>query len=229
MNNNVLKYAPSLMCANFLRLEDDIKALEAGGCDELHFDIMDGAFVPNITMGEDFVRAARRATALPFHGHLMIHHPERYVNRFVDAGCTILSIHVETCIHAHRVLDRIRAAGASPCIAINPATPLAKLEFLLDKVDRVLVMTVDPGFAGQRIVNGAYERVKILRENIEYRGLRVEIEADGNIDIQNAAILANLGARVFVLGSSSIFNGGNSLEKKLVEFRSAVDQRRKEV
>ncbi|MBX7256080.1 MAG: ribulose-phosphate 3-epimerase [Candidatus Hydrogenedentes bacterium] len=229
MKPNELKYAPSLMCANFLRLEDDIKALEAGGCDELHFDIMDGSFVPNITLGEDFVRAVRRATKLPFHGHLMIQHPERYVNRFVDAGCTIVSIHVEACIHAHRVLDQIRAAGASPCIAINPATPLTKLEFLLDKADRVLVMTVDPGFAGQRIINGAYERVKILRENIEYRKLKVDIEVDGNIDIQNAAILANLGARVFVLGSSSIFKGNGSLEKSLPEFRSAVDLRRQQV
>jgi len=224
---NALKYAPSLMCANFLRLEDDIKALEAGGCDELHFDIMDGAFVPNITMGEDFVRAVRRVTALSLHGHLMIHHPERYVGRFINAGCTAVTIHVEACIHAHRVLDQIRAAGASPGIAINPATPLTKLEFLLDKVDRVLVMTVDPGFAGQKIIGGAFERVKILQENIEYRKLKVDIEVDGNIDVKNAAILANFGARVFVLGTSSIFTGNGSLEQRLVAFRAAVDEQRK--
>ena len=224
-----LKYAPSLMCANFLRLEDDIKALEAGGCDELHFDIMDGEFVPNITMGPDFVRAVRRVCALPLHGHLMINHAERYITRFVDAGCTIISIHVEACTHAHRVLDQIRTAGASPGIAINPATPLTKLEFLLDKVDRVLVMTVDPGYSGQKIIAGAFERVKILQENLAYRKLKAEIEVDGNIDVKNAAVLANLGARVFVLGTSSIFTGKGNLENALAEFRSAVDFERKQV
>lgn len=226
---STLKYAASIMCANLGRLEDDIKALEQAGCDELHFDIMDGIFVPNFTLGSDFIKAAKDVCGLPCHAHLMIAKPENYVERFVEAGCDIVSVHVETCVHAHRTLDQIRAAGASPAIAINPATPLTKLDFLLDCVDRIMVMTVDPGYAGQKIISGAFERVKILKENVDYRERRIEIEVDGNIDVHNAAVLANMGARVFVLGTSSIFKKNGPLGDTFREFKADVDAARKVV
>jgi ribulose-phosphate 3-epimerase len=214
------------MCANLARLEDDLHALEQAGCDELHFDIMDGLFVPNFTLGFDFIKAARRVCGLPCHAHLMIAKPEDYIERFVDAGCSAVSVHVETCVHAHRTLAQIRAAGASPGIAINPATPLTKLDFLFDLVDRVLVMTVDPGYAGQKIIPNAFERVRILRENINYRERAIAIEVDGNINARNAALLANAGANIFVLGTSSIFKGGARLGDALHAFKEKVNHER---
>ncbi|GMU92085.1 MAG: ribulose-phosphate 3-epimerase [Candidatus Hydrogenedentota bacterium] len=226
---DTLKYSASIMCADLGNLERDLRVLEEAGCDELHFDIMDGLFVPNFTLGFDIIRAAHRVCSLPCHAHLMVTNPERYIERFVEAGCSSVSVHVETCTHAHRTLDQIRAAGASPGIAINPATPLTKLEYLLDRIDRVLVMTVDPGYAGQSIIGTSFERVRILGENLRYRELRATIEVDGNIDVRNAAQLANLGARIFVLGSSSIFKGNGRLQEKLAAFRAAVDDARKVV
>lgn len=224
-----LKYAASVMCANLGRLEDDLKTLEEAGCDELHFDIMDGSFVPNFTLGFGVIKAARSASRLPCHAHLMITNPGLYVERFVEAGCSIVSVHVETCPHAHRVLEQIRVAGATPAIAINPATPLTKLEFLLDFVDRVMVMTVDPGYAGQHIIPGAFERVRILKENIVYRKRPIDIEVDGNIDVHNAALLANMGANVFVMGTSSIFKNNRPLGEALRQFKADVDAERRHV
>jgi ribulose-phosphate 3-epimerase len=157
----------------------------------------------------------------------MITKPEDYIERFVEAGCSAVTVHVETCVHAHRTLAQIRAAGASPGIALNPATPLTKLDFLFDYVDRVLVMTVDPGYAGQKIIPGAFERVRILHENIVYRERAIAIEVDGNINVRNAAALAKAGARVFVLGTSSIFKGNGRLGEALQVFRQKVEDERK--
>jgi ribulose-phosphate 3-epimerase len=213
------------MCANLARLEDDLKALEAAGCDELHFDVMDGLFVPNFTLGFDFIKAARSCCGLPCSAHLMISRPEKYIERFVEAGCNNVTVHVEACTHAHRVLNQIRDAGASPGIAINPATALTKLDYLLESADRVLMMTVDPGYAGQTIIKGAFERVRILSENIRYRKLKARIEVDGNINVRNAALLANSGATILDCGTSSIFDGRNPGEA-LVAFREKVNAER---
>jgi len=215
----------SIMCANLLRLEDDLKTLEAAGCDELHFDIMDGMFVPNLTLGFDFIKTAKRGCKLPCSGHLMITRPEQYIERFVEAGCNSVTVHVETCLHPQRVLTQIRDAGASPGIALNPATPLTKLDYLLDYADRVLVMTVDPGYAGQTLIPSAFDRVRILREVISFQEVKVKIEVDGNINVHNAALLSKAGAEIFVLGTAAIFKGGD-LGKALEEFRNAVNRER---
>ncbi len=213
------------MCANLARLEDDLKALEAAGIDEIHFDIMDGLFVPNFTLGFGLIEAARRSCGVPFSAHLMVTHPEPYIERFARAGCASITVHVETCVHAPRVLDQIRAAGASPGIALNPATPLTKLEYLLDYADRVLVMAVDPGYAGQKLIPNAFERVRILRQNIEYRKLSTHIEVDGNIDLPNGATFVNAGADILVLGTSSIFKGANCAED-FKRFKAALPAQR---
>jgi len=220
-----LTYAASVMCANLMRLETDLSSLETAQCDELHFDIMDGFFVPNITLGLDFVRAAKSVCSLPCNAHLMIRDAGRYLDRFVDAGSDSITLHLEAGGHLHRNLMRIREAGVSPGIAINPATPLTKLDYLLDHVDRVLMMTVDPGYAGQKIIPSAFERVRILKENLDHRKLKTRIEVDGNISVTNAAKLANAGATIFVLGTASIFQGGDPGEA-LSEFRRAVDAKR---
>ncbi|MDX9973679.1 MAG: ribulose-phosphate 3-epimerase [FCB group bacterium] len=223
--NEKLTYSASVMCADLGRLEAELKALETSGCDELHFDIMDGQFVPNYTLGFDFIKMARRVCGLPCAAHLMIAQPERYLERFVHAGCSTLTVHVEAGGLIQRTLTQIRTLGASPGIAINPATPLTKLDYLLDYVDRVLVMTVDPGYSGQPIIPSAFERVRILSENIRDRKLPVRIEVDGNINLQNAALLANMGAEILDLGTSSIFVGGDPGEAFKL-FKAAVPVQR---
>jgi ribulose-phosphate 3-epimerase len=216
------------MCANLGRLEEDFRTLERAGCEELHFDIMDGLFVPNITLGADFVRMAKRVCSLPCDVHLMISKPDDYVAQFIDAGADSVSIHVETCPHSQRVLTQIRTLGASPGIAVNPATPLTKLEYLLPFVDRVMMMTVDPGYAGQIIIASAFERVKILRENLTYQKRPVSIQVDGNINVQNAARLLAMGADNLVLGTASIFTEGD-LGENLRTFRKKVEIERQVV
>lgn len=213
------------MCADLGRLESQFQVLESVGCAELHFDIMDGAFVPNLTLGPDFIAMAKRVCGLPCDAHLMIRSPERYIDRFIEAGADSISIHVEASIHSQRTLTQIREAGASPGIAINPATPLTRLEYLLPFVDRVMVMTVDPGYAGQSIISSAFERVKILRENLRYQKRDVSIQVDGNISVTNAAVLVNMGANNLVLGTASIFNGGD-IGENFTRFCAAVDAER---
>lgn len=222
-NLEQVKYSASVMCLNLGHLEEEFRSVQKVGIDELHFDIMDGNFVPNLTLGFDFVALARRCCSLPCWAHLMIERPERYFKRLAEIGCAGITIHIETCIHAHRAVKQIREFGISPGIAINPMTPLDELEYLLPEVDRVLIMTVEPGYAGQKIIPQSFERVQILSRKIKYHHYPVQIEVDGNITAKNCAKLIRLGAHIFVLGSSSIFFGSTrNYEESFPHFKKMV-------
>jgi ribulose-phosphate 3-epimerase len=173
--------APSILAADFARLGEECAAAEQAGADWLHIDVMDGHFVPNITLGPDIVKAVKRHTQLPLDVHLMIEQPERYVPDFVKAGAATVGVHVEACPHLHRNLTQIRELGARACVVLNPATPASSIEPVIEHVDQVLVMTVNPGFGGQKFIESALPTVSEIRKWVAERGLAVDIEVDGGI------------------------------------------------
>ncbi len=198
----MIEIAPSILSADFARLGEQIKTVEQAGASVLHVDVMDGRFVPNITVGLPVVKAISRATRLPIDAHLMIVEPGRYAESFVKAGAQMVSIHIEADPHAHRTLSAIRAAGARAGIAINPATPLSAIEEAIKFADYVLLMSVNPGFGGQTFIPESLEKVRRLRKMIEERGLRTRIEIDGGVDLDNIADVAGAGAEIIVAGSA---------------------------
>ena len=193
--------APSILAADFGRLTEEVQAVAAAGCDYIHVDVMDGHFVPNITIGPPVVAALRRATELPLDVHLMIEAPDRYLEDFAEAGADLICVHVEACTHLQRTLQRIRDLGKRPAVTLNPATPLETVRWVLDDVDMVLVMSVNPGFGGQSFIPATLERVRALREMILARGLGVDIEVDGGIVVGNVAEVTRAGANVLVSGT----------------------------
>jgi len=197
--------APSILSADFTRLKEEIQAVEAAGADWIHADIMDGHFVPNLTFGPMVVEAVRRATGLPIDVHLMISEPDRYISDFAKAGATCISVHAETCTHLNRTVQLIRDSGARPGVVLNPATPVEALRWVLEYLDFVLVMSVNPGFGGQRFIPNSIARITLLRTMISERGLSTLIEVDGGVSPQTIADIAAAGADVFVAGSA-IFN-----------------------
>ncbi len=198
----MIEIAPSILSADFSRLGEQIKTVERAGASLLHVDVMDGRFVPNITVGLPVVKAISRATQLPIDAHLMIVEPARYVESFVEAGAQMVSIHIEADPHAHRTLTAIRAAGAQAGIAINPATSLSALEEAIKFVDFVLVMSVNPGFGGQEFISSSLDKVRRLRKMLDERGSKARIEIDGGIDQDNVAEVAGAGAEIIVSGSA---------------------------
>ena len=202
------KISASIMCADLLYLAEQVQALEEGGADYLHFDVMDGHFVPNFTFGADIMKAVRKVSQLPQDVHFMIEKPELYIKMFAEAGGDILVVHAEACTHLHRTLNQIREQGAQPAVALNPATPLQSIEYVLEEVDMVLIMTVNPGFAGQQFIPAMVKKVERLAKMIEERGLDIDIQVDGNINERTIKLLRAVGANVFVGGSSSIFQPG---------------------
>jgi ribulose-phosphate 3-epimerase len=194
--------APSLLSADFTRLKEEILAVEAAGADWIHADVMDGHFVPNITFGPMVVEAVRRATALPIDVHLMIEGPDRYIADFARAGATHISVHAETCVHLNRTVRLIRDSGARPGVVLNPATPIEALAWIIEYVDFVLVMSVNPGFGGQTFIPNSIAKVAGLRQMICAKGLQTLIEVDGGVSPQNIAAVAAVGADVFVAGSA---------------------------
>jgi ribulose-phosphate 3-epimerase len=194
--------APSILSADFARLKEEIEAVEAAGADWVHADVMDGHFVPNITFGPLVVAAVRRATKLPIDVHLMISDPDRFIGEFAEAGATHISVHVETCVHLNRTLKLIRDCGARPGVVLNPATPIETIRWILEYIDFVLVMSVNPGFGGQAFIPNSIAKIAGLRRMISEMGLRTLIEVDGGVSEQNIAQIASAGADVFVAGSA---------------------------
>lgn len=198
----MFEIAPSILSADFARLAEEIRAVEAGGAGVLHVDVMDGHFVPNITIGLPVVKSLRKVTELPLDSHLMIEEPGRYAVQFVEAGADMVSIHVEADDHLQRTLTSIREAGAKAGVAINPATPLVMLEEALPYADFVLLMSVNPGFGGQKFVPTSMDKLRRLRRMIDDRGLKTRIEIDGGIDAENVAEVVEAGAEILVAGSA---------------------------
>jgi ribulose-phosphate 3-epimerase len=199
---------PSLLSANFARLEGEVQAVELGGAGAIHLDVMDGHFVPNLTIGPAIVKAVDRITSLPLDVHLMIEQPDRFLQAFRDAGADWISVHLEAVPHLHRTVTRIRELGASPGVVLNPATPLSFLRDILEYVDFVLLMSVNPGFGGQVFIPAILSKVAELKEILSQRGLGVRIEVDGGVDAGNAATLVRAGADVLVAGNA-VFGQGD--------------------
>jgi len=209
---------PSILAADFGHLAEEIARAERGGAGAIHVDVMDGHFVPNLTLGPAVVKAVRRATSLPIDVHLMIQEPDRFVDSFIDAGASWISVHVETTPHLQRTISHLRARGIRPGVVLNPATSLSSLDEILPEVDYVLLMSVNPGFGGQAFLPSSLGKVQRLRRIVQERGLRVQIEVDGGVDLDNARSLVDAGAELLVAGSA-VFGKGDpeAAVRKLLE------------
>ncbi|SEI70677.1 ribulose-phosphate 3-epimerase [Bhargavaea ginsengi] len=201
----MIKIAPSILSADFARLAEEVREVEKAGADYIHIDVMDGQFVPNITMGPNIVKALRPVTTLPLDVHLMIADPDRFIGDFAEAGADIITVHAEACTHLHRTVQLIRSYGVKAGVVLNPHTPHEVLEYVIDDLDMVLLMTVNPGFGGQSFIREVVPKISKVCAMIRARGLSTEIEVDGGITADTIAECAKAGANVFVAGSA-IYN-----------------------
>ena len=204
----MIKLAPSILSADFARLLEDVKKVEKAGCEYLHIDVMDGHFVPNITLGPAIVKSLRKDVNMVFDAHLMIENPDNYIKEFADAGCDIIVVHQEACTHLHRTIQNIKSHGIKAGVALNPATPIETIKYVLQDVDMVLLMSVNPGFGGQSYIPVGTEKIKELKALIDEMNLDIDIEVDGGVKPSNIAEVVNAGANVIVAGSA-IFNAGD--------------------
>jgi ribulose-phosphate 3-epimerase len=202
------KIAPSILSADFSKLGEEILAVEAAGADLIHIDVMDGHFVPNITIGPGPIQSLRKITRLPFDVHLMIENPERYIDAFADAGSDVITVHVEATRHLHRIIAHIRERGIKAGVSLNPATPLVQVEPILNDVDVLLIMTVNPGFGGQKFISSALPKIRKAREMVNSTAPNVAIEVDGGVTLHNIKSIAEAGADIIVAGAS-VFGSGN--------------------
>lgn len=212
--------APSILSCDFAKLGEEVKKVEKAGADWIHVDVMDGHFVPNITFGPLIVTACRSVTSLPIDVHLMIENPDMYAGLFAKAGATSISVHVEACVHLNRTVMAIRESGARPGVVLNPTTPLSSLDWILEYVDYVLILSVNPGFGGQKFIPNSLERISELRRSIDERGLSVLIEVDGGVNEATIRRICEAGANVFVAGSA-IFGSGD-YRRAIRRFRDLV-------
>jgi ribulose-phosphate 3-epimerase len=212
--------APSILSSDFTKLGDEVKAIDKAGADWIHIDVMDGHFVPNITMGPLVVNAVKTVTQKPLDVHLMIENPDRYLEQFAEAGADFLSVQVETCSHLNRALQRIRELNVSPGVVLNPATPLSSLDYVLEMVDFILIMSVNPGFGGQAFIPSSLDKIQRLRQTIDDKHLPVLIEVDGGVNETTIKDISRAGADVFVAGSA-IF-GKTDYKKTIDRFRELI-------
>lgn len=215
------KIAPSILSADFGRLSQQVGEAQAGGADYIHVDVMDGHFVPNITIGPPVVEALRRATSLPLDVHLMIAWPDRYLAAFAGAGADILTVHVEACLHLHRTVQAVKELGCRAGVTLNPATPVAALEEILPYVDLVLVMTVNPGLGGQALIKGAVAKIRRVRAMLDQIGSQAELEVDGGVNVETASLVAEAGADVLVAGSA-VFGSREGIGGAIARIRSVL-------
>ncbi len=216
-----VQIAPSLLSADFLRLGDHIAEAVEAGAHRFQIDVMDGLFVPNISMGGLVVKAARRATDLPLEAHLMIVQPERYIEAFAADGADIIIVHLETCVHLDRAVEQIKAVGSKAGVALNPATPVASLEHILENLDMVLIMTVNPGFGGQKFIPYTLKKIAHMRRLIDERNPACELEVDGGIDGRTAPGAVQAGARVLVAGNA-VFGHPKGVTEGMRELLSSL-------
>lgn len=221
MSTNTVKIAPSILASDFARLADEVAKVEAAGADFLHVDVMDGHFVPNLTIGPPIVEALRKVTSLPLDVHLMITNPDTFIPEFAEAGATYLTVHTETCPHLHRTIQLIKEHGVKAGITLNPSTSLSTFEEVIADADLVLIMSVNPGFGGQKFIPAVYDKISRARDLITRTGSQALLEVDGGIKIDNAAEVVKAGANVLVAGSA-IFNTPNYTET-IQAFRSAAE------
>lgn len=219
------KISPSVMCVSFFELDGYLNEFEQNNIELIHIDIMDGNFVPNYTLGTDFIKAIKSRTNIPLDIHLMVNNPESKLNWFDFGEGDYVSVHYESTPHLHKALTTIKAKGAKPIVAINPATPVHVLENILDDIDGVLIMTVNPGFAGQKLIASTLKKIKSLRDYLDANGYNhIEIEVDGNVSFDNAKLMNAAGANIFVAGTSSIFSKENSLTENIVKLRTIINE-----
>lgn len=205
------KIAPSLLSADFSKLGEELERIEATGADMVHIDVMDGVFVPSISLGMPVIASIRKESSLCFDVHLMVQEPGRYVKDIAKAGADMITVHAEACTHLKRVIDEIKDCGRKACVALNPATPLNALDYVLDDVDMVLLMTVNPGFGGQTYIPAMTEKIKKLRKILDIKGMDIPIEVDGGIKLKNAKQIAEAGADILVAGSA-VFGADTKLQ-----------------
>jgi ribulose-phosphate 3-epimerase len=218
--------APSILSADFARLGEEVRAAEAAGGDWIHVDVMDGHFVPNLTIGPSVVAALKRIATKPLDVHLMIEDPDRYLGAFVEAGAAAVGVHVEACVHLHRTLAHIRRLGARACVVLNPATPASLIEPVLPEVDQVLVMTVNPGFGGQHFIEGTLPKIREIRASIDRLGLEIDLVVDGGVGLDTVEAVASHGGRVFVMGSA--FFGSGDYKRFVDTVRAKLEPYEKE-
>jgi len=218
----MIKLSPSILSANFANLLHDINIVEKAGVDLLHIDVMDGHFVPNITIGPIVISSIKKHTSVPFDVHLMIEEPDKYINEFIEAGADILTVHVEACTHLHRTIQNIKSNGIKAGVSLNPATPISVLENILDDIDMVLLMSVNPGFGGQKFITNTLKKISDLKNMVNDRGLNIDIEVDGGIKLDNVKEVTKAGANIIVAGSA-IFNSDNILDN-IQNFRNEINK-----
>ena len=216
------RIAPSILSADFARLGEEVLAVEKAGADWIHVDVMDGHFVPNITLGPLVVEAVKRSTSLPLDVHLMIENADRYIEDFAKAGANWIAVQVEACVHLNRTIHLIKENKAKAGVVLNPSTPLNALEWVLDDVDYVLIMSVNPGFGGQKFIENSLDRIRALRKMIDGRGLPTLIEVDGGVNLDTVAKVAAAGADILVAGSA--IYGSRDYKETIEKFREAIAQ-----